>query len=98
MPEFSERGFAQFPPFTCSYGSEVRLYESSNASGPHIWLNIDDSRWRTPKQKAEDNVNHSSAHLTLDQARELSNRLQTAIAFMEQRDRDWIGEEEDDDA
>ena len=97
MPEKSERGFAQFPEVECSYGSKVKVYESSAASGPHLWLNVDSRPWANPEHFAyKDNfAAQASAHLTLDQARDLCNRLQTAIMFMEQRDRNWIG---DDDA
>ena len=97
MPKKSERGFARFPEIECSYGSKIQVYESSAASGPHLWLGIDSRAWANPDHDAykQQFEAQGTAHLTLDQARDLSNRLQTAIAFMEQRDRDWIGEAPD---
>lgn len=95
-PAFSERGFARFKTVTCEYGSEVKVYESSAASGPRVWLSIDDSAWRSAAQKQKDCPGHSSAHLTLDQARKIRGELDAAITFMETRDRDWLGEDDED--
>lgn len=36
--ETSDRGFDALPPIPSEYGGDVRAYESSAASGPHIWL------------------------------------------------------------
>lgn len=37
-PNYSDRGFAQMPAVPSEYGGSVRVYESSAAMGPHIWL------------------------------------------------------------
>lgn len=36
----TDRGFDRMPPIPSEYpGGSVQVYESSAASGPHIWLN-----------------------------------------------------------
>ena len=37
-PSYSDRGFAHMPAVPSEYGGDVRVYESSAAMGPHIWL------------------------------------------------------------
>lgn len=37
-PTYTDRGFAQMPAVPSEYGGNVRVYESSAAMGPHIWL------------------------------------------------------------
>lgn len=77
MPKFtmSDRGFIDLEPITCSYGSKVRVYESSSAESPHIWLNI----------KVDPEILHGqpegegTAHLTLSQARALRDQLHWMI-------------------
>lgn len=39
----SERGFDHYPALPGAYGGEVEVYESSAASGPHVWLKVTDS-------------------------------------------------------
>lgn len=34
----TERGFAIYAEFADSYGSEIRVQESSSAEGPHVWI------------------------------------------------------------
>jgi hypothetical protein len=34
----TDRGFTRYPPLPNVYGGHVRVYESSSASGPHVWL------------------------------------------------------------
>jgi hypothetical protein len=38
MAELSSRGFEQYGEIETTYGHTVRVYESSAASGPHLWL------------------------------------------------------------
>jgi hypothetical protein len=38
--EMSDRGFARLPEIPGSYGGVTRVYESSAAEHPHIWLAI----------------------------------------------------------
>lgn len=90
-PEYSDRGFAHWPPVESSYGATVRVYESSAAENPHLWVNIDGDCHLSghaepfpglPWGKAPGAV---SAHLTMNQARELRDRLDAAITHSEQR-------------
>jgi hypothetical protein len=37
-PSYTDRGFAHMPAVASEYGGSVRVYESSAATGPHIWL------------------------------------------------------------
>lgn len=73
--ELSERGFKQMEPFTCTYGSHVRVYESSSAESPHIWVNIDASPWHTEAKEGE-----GVAHLSLEQAALLRDQLNFLIS------------------
>lgn len=36
----SDRGFTSLPPIPGTYGGEALVYESSAASGPHLWLKV----------------------------------------------------------
>ena len=66
-----DRGFHGYGrPLRDSNGGEVEVYESSAASGPHVWLNIDSRRW---DRGATGGV---SAHLDQKQARAVIARLQ----------------------
>ena len=75
-PTFSDRGFAQMPEIPSEYGGSVRVYESSAAMGPHIWL----------EAKAPEDLNHPDGpmveapiHLTLDNAKLLRDQLTVLI-------------------
>lgn len=62
-----DRGFHGYgKPFKDSYGTEVEVYESSSAEGPHVWVKADPSM--TPA---------AHLHLNAKQALELIRRLQT---------------------
>lgn len=65
-PIFSERGFRQFPAITDAYGGTIRVYESSAAESPHLWLNVTAFAGFTDK---------GTAHLTIDQARQIADQL-----------------------
>lgn len=71
-PETSERGFKRFPAIPSEYGGEISVYESSAASGPHVWLNaecpVDLLEPDGPKLIA-------SMHLTAENARRLGQQL-----------------------
>lgn len=102
--EYTQRGFARTGPVEDSYGGQVKVYESSSAREPHIWLSYKGDVMAHPDNITSWNARglmdggirvfgdgSSSAHLTLDQAREVRDRLDIMIAFMEERNRDWIG-------
>jgi hypothetical protein len=56
----NDRGFLTYAggPIKTSYGHTIRVQESSAASGPHVWLFIDDSP----------TVAGKNPHLNLEQA------------------------------
>lgn len=69
--EFSPRGFATYGRTPTTYEEVVRVYESSSAEGPHIWLSLD--------SPDGDQTKHRAAHLNLEQAIEIRNSLDRAI-------------------
>lgn len=77
--ETSDRGFRHYEPTPTSYGHEVRIYESSAAMEPHLWLSVE----LTPENARDAGSNiepgRQAAHMTLDQAEEVYNKLGAAI-------------------
>jgi hypothetical protein len=71
MHTVTDRGFKRMEPFKCSYGSEVAVYESSAATGPHIWLKVHCDTKVLSRQKEGE----GTAHLTLEQACRLRDQL-----------------------
>lgn len=73
----SERGFDHFAPISSSYGGQIDTSESSNASGPHIWLlataPVDLNRPNGPTLEAP-------MHLTAENAWRLAEQLMTLVA------------------
>lgn len=67
----TDRGFRHWEPIPTSYGHEIRVYESSAASAPHIWLAVDGEKAITDFP--------GTAHLTLDQAKAVRDALDEAI-------------------
>jgi hypothetical protein len=55
----TDRGFKHLPPIAGSYGGQVRVYESSAATHPYIWLNVDEA----------------TLHLTVEDATKLAEQL-----------------------
>jgi hypothetical protein len=61
----TDRSFDHMPPIPSEYGGEVRVYESSVASGPHIWLNaVAPSNLNDPGGF----VSEAAIHLTVENA------------------------------
>jgi hypothetical protein len=65
------RGFETACEFKCTYGSTVRVKESSAASAPHIWLFVDNDLRVLSSSKP----GSGAAHLTIKQARILARAL-----------------------
>ena len=66
-PKLTDRGFGHLPPIQGAYGGNVAVYESSAASGPHIWL------CATPAEiEANPDV---TVHLSLESAEHLRDQL-----------------------
>lgn len=70
--EAGTRGFKHLPGIPSEYGGEVLVYESSAASGPHLWLRI-----VSPVSLNEPNgmMAETVAHLTLENAQKLHDQL-----------------------
>lgn len=79
---YSERGFAQYEPMVCSYGTTVRLAESSAAFVDRLWLFLDGLTG--PGQANHDSApGESAAHLTYENAVQLRDQLSAWIATHE---------------
>ncbi len=75
--EVTERGFKHYEPIGTAYGHIIRVYESSSADEPKLWLGIDATGAMT---------GNPTALLTVEQARELQDTLSAAIAQHYQRE------------
>lgn len=68
------RGFHTYgKEMRCTYRTRIQVYESSAASGPHLWLKLETDREMLGKQPQGE----GTAHLNPKQARMLIDRLQT---------------------
>jgi hypothetical protein len=73
VTERSDRGFHQYgDDAKCGYGTNIRVYESSSAEAPHVWLALEQDA--AILHRPESGIAH--AHLTEDGARYLIERLQ----------------------
>lgn len=71
-PTRSDRGLAYFEPVPSVYGGHARVYESSAASGPHVWLKVESPvDLNEPDGPTQEGV----AHLTLEDAEKLGKQL-----------------------
>ncbi len=76
QPTVTGRGFQRHAPVPSEYGGHVEVYESSAASGPHIWLNVEcPANLNDPAGAFKEAV----AHLTLDNATLLRDQLTQLI-------------------
>lgn len=67
-PKMTDRGFMHMPPIESTYeGHEARVYESSAAIGPHIWLSVG------PGRNSE--TAGYAVHLTLEDAVRLAEQI-----------------------
>lgn len=69
---FSERGFKHLAPTEDTYGGVVRVYESSSAAEPCIWLRVTHG----PHMDAA----NAAANLTIEQALQVAEHLQWLAA------------------
>lgn len=78
----SDRGFKRFEAVPSTYGGEVKVYESSAAEGPHLWLNA-----TAPVSLNEpDGAQVTAAlHITLDAAALLRDQLDYLVQNHYQR-------------
>ena len=82
----SERGFARMPELLTSYGATVRVYESSAALHPHLWLAISEPndlndwvRDYATGREYTGGYKEAHAHMALEAAEALVDQLQAAI-------------------
>ena len=71
----SDRGFKQFEPVETQYAHVVRVYESSAAMQPCLWLAIDLDE---PKNGLEAVSAH--AHCSMEQAIKIRDRIDACVA------------------
>jgi hypothetical protein len=93
IPERSTnaRGLSVYDIIDCKYGEKIKVYDSSSATAPHVWVMID---------TAENKNDHdggtrieATAHLTVDQATALRDALDTFLKEIPER---WGATDEDD--
>jgi hypothetical protein len=67
----SDRGFDALPEIPGAYGGSIRVYESSAASGPHLWLNA--------LERVGAEGTQATMHLSAENAWRLSEQLQKLV-------------------
>lgn len=72
----NERGFEVYAEFDDSYGSDVRVQESSSAGEPHVWIFCHNQRYGQGEQK------DFTPHLTVEQAKIVRDALDEFIRKM----------------
>ena len=70
-PMYSSRGFKYLDPTPSTYGGHVAVYESSAASGPHLWVAVKQDR----EARLDGRDTEATAHLTLEAATRLRDQL-----------------------
>jgi len=80
--ETSDRGFKHYPLIRTSYGHLLRVYESSAAFEPHLWLAVD------AKDTSNGDDGEMHVHLAEQEARELRDLLDWALEHHYQREGD----------
>jgi hypothetical protein len=75
----TDRGFVHFDPIPSTYGGAIRVYESSAASGPHIWVDIKSPAKLQEVHPPPDGMTAGTAHLPLEQAIMLRDQLNWLI-------------------
>lgn len=83
----TDRGFKHYEPTITDTdrGEKVRVYESSAADGPYLWLSVEGEAYLDGPGVVFPGIPFGvapatcAAHLTLDQAREIRDRLDAAI-------------------
>jgi hypothetical protein len=79
----SSRGFKRAEPVPSEYGGAVRVYESSSAMAPHLWVAVS---CPADLNKPDGPEVEAVAHLTLDNARLLRDQLTYLIEHHYQED------------
>ncbi len=71
----TDRGFIQFDAVPDTYGGQVRVYESSAAFVPHVWIDIKSPAKLQEVAGPPDGMTAGTVHLTLDQATQVRDQL-----------------------
>lgn len=80
--EVTSRGFKHTAPVPSEYGGYVKVYESSAASGPHLWLSVTcPSDLNDPGSEPIEAI----AHLKLESAENLVEQIDHLITCHYQR-------------
>lgn len=66
-PTVTDRGFRHLPVLVTGSGDRVRVYESSAANSPHLWLHV--------ANRGEDDTEGTCVHLDAEAAWELHEQL-----------------------
>ena len=74
--ETSERGFDRLPGIPGTYGGHARVYESSAASGPHLWLHVE---MPADLNKPQGPTVEATLHLKAEDAVKFSEQLQYLV-------------------
>lgn len=85
----TDRGFDRMPPIPSQYpGGSVQVYESSAASGPHIWLNaVAPVNLNEPDGPTVD----APIHLSCEDAWKLADQLRHLVRHHYQGgDEEWL--------
>jgi hypothetical protein len=71
-----------YDPIFGAYGGEIRVYESSAASHPHIWVAIEEpvdlnafAAWSGPRDEYPGMMKEAHSHLRLEDAVRLRDQL-----------------------
>ena len=75
-PTITDRGFKHMNPIEGAYGGSIRVYESSAASGPHIWAAIEQL---TDLNDPSSKLFTATVHLSLDSAVTLREQIHELI-------------------
>jgi len=79
----TDRGFLHMPPVLGTYGGAVRVYESSAACGPHLWLDV---TVPTNPDNPQGPTTSATIHLTVDDAQRLAEQILFLVNHHYQRE------------
>lgn len=75
----SERGFASLPEMPSTYGGGIRVYESSAAMEPMLWIAArspeDMNDWAAQKEGYEGEWHEAHVHMTLENAVKFAEQI-----------------------
>lgn len=71
----SDRGFIHFDAVPDTYGGQIRVYESSAAFEPHVWIDIKSQAKLQEVHPPPDGITAGTVHLTLEGATKVRDQL-----------------------